>query len=119
MQPKIQYLRLLAENIMAYDEQAPEEASTNEKTTMPSNIENLSITQLIGLLKPAQFKSVLAVTIAVIVAVFYFGYEVNSWKHDKDKYNLILENNKLKDENKQIKNELSSLIANKKNNKEE
>ena len=108
IQPKIQYLKLLAENIMAYDEQAPEKENKVSDVAAPSNLELLSITQLIGLLKPTQLKSVVAATLAAFIAVFYFGYEVNSWKNDNDKYNLTTENSELKDENQQLKQELSS-----------
>jgi hypothetical protein len=113
MQPKIQYLKLLAENIMAYDEDASKDISETKDKEPPTNLENYTVIQLIGLLKPIQFKSAVALAVTIIITVFYFGYEVNSWKQNNDNYHLTNENNLLKEDITKLKNKLTSTENNK------
>ena len=114
MQPKIDFLRLLAENIMTYEERTSKPATNNNSIAMPDNLEDLSIKEIVGILKPAQFRSAVIALMAVIIASFYFGHEVSSWQHDNDKHSLTIQLNKLEEENAQIKKQFRSLSENKK-----
>lgn len=113
LKPKIDYLSILTEDMSVYDEITPGDRKEEEQAVMEPDIDNLNVAQLLGALKPSQLWAVIVICCSVVGGSFYLGYEVNSWKQDKDKYNLTNENIKLKEDtenlNKQLKSTLKKL----------
>lgn len=109
IRPKIEFLKNLADNIQDFDETTADDVKNEENILMSLDLENLSVSELLKVLKPGQLKGVISITIAVIIGAFYFGYVVHSWKIDNDKFNLANEIKLIKEENIELKKELTTL----------
>jgi len=120
--PKIDYLKMLHKNIQEFDEQISNnesnvkiESNDDKEKILKDNIvevEKMTIGKLLSVLSISQIFKILSFLIALIIGSFWFGYYVNSWKIDKQKYDLSIENKKVKQELKEYKSILDSISIN-------
>ena len=121
--PKLNYLKVLKENIDDYDEVEKEVENnstnpnigndkpldSNEKFLEDYEIDKIPISYFLKRISLPQVISIIGFIIILISGSFYFGYNVKSWQVDRDKVELNQENESARNKIKILQKEIDSL----------
>jgi len=112
MQPKIQYLKLLAENIMVYDEQTPEDSVNNDDASVPDKVKkDMSLKTIIE-------NSPALIVIGCIITGFMSGVGAMEYLDGREKSlreevlaQIREENKRLKESNENLDSTVKELVV--------
>lgn len=124
MLPKLNYLKVLKDNIDDYSEvnsdqsniennkliyESKSQLSLSESTNEEFEIAKISIWDILKRVSLPQLFSILGGLIVIISGSFYFGYNVKSWQIDKDKIELVRQHETDSQEIKSLEKNVDSL----------
>jgi hypothetical protein len=121
--PKLNYLKVLKENIDDYDEVEKELKDNSANSTMENDkllnadeklsedfeIDKIPISYFLKRISLPQLISIIGFIIILISGSFYFGYNVKSWQIDREKVELNQENEAASNKIKVLQKEVDSL----------